>query len=139
MSFAYASVGDTGGARGGKGLSDNRGIGEWMKLTSVGNSSVARKTMVGRLIIQGSTSIFTIDCSTLLAGVLSRTARRIGFGLCGREKSGTLIPVKTRKSGITRVMNRRYRLCLTNIFIVPTYQILIFNTSDVPPINWPCL
>jgi hypothetical protein len=91
---------------------------------------VATKTKVGELVIHGSTSsIFTADCNSVWTGVLSRTARRIGFGLCGREKSGTLIPTQTRNNGIMRVMKRRYRLCFTNIFIASTYQTLIFNTS----------
>lgn len=125
----YARTGDTGGARGGKGLSNKSGTGEKMGCTSGEYSSVARQTMVGRVVIQGSISIFTIVfCSTSWGGE-SRTARRIGMGLCGREKSGTLIPKKTKHNGIMRVKNRMYLLCFANIFINSTYQILKFNTS----------
>ncbi len=103
----YARVGVAGGARGGNGLNDKRGTGEKRGCTSGEYSSVTRKTMDGWLVIpQGSTATFAIDSSILWAGVLSRTARRIGFGLCGREKSGTLIPINTRNKGIMRVMKR---------------------------------
>ena len=111
-------MGVAGGARGGNGLSDKRGTGEKRGCPSGEYSSVTRKTMDGRLAIQqGVTVTFTIDCKTLWAGALSRTARRIGFGLCGREKSGTLIPINTRNKGIMRVTKRTERLCFANIFI----------------------
>ena len=105
---------DRGGARGDKGLSDNRGKGESMGAASGEYFSVARKTRVVRLVITGSTSVFTTDCTIVRAEVFSRTARRIGLGLFGREKSGTLIPAKTRNNGIMRVMKRMQRLCFTN-------------------------
>lgn len=77
----------------------------------------------------GSATTFTTDGATVRAELVSRTARRIGVGLCGREKSGTLIPAHSRNNGIMRVMKRMQRLCLANILMVPPYQILCFNTS----------
>jgi len=74
-------------------------------------------------------SIFTMDFSTVWTGVLSRTARRIGLGLCGRVRSGTRIPEKTRNNGIIRIMKRIHPLCFANILIVPTYQTIWFNAS----------
>ncbi len=130
LKLFYARVGEEGGARGGKGFSNNRGTEKRMGCTSGEYSSVAGKTMLDRFIIHGSTSSFTIDCNTLLVGVLSRTARPIGLGLCGREMSGTRIPVKTRSIGMTRIMKRKFRLCFANKFIITAYQILISNTSQ---------
>lgn len=105
--ITYARWDVTGGARGGNGLCDRRGTGKKTGYTSVECSSMARVTTVGWLIIQQeSTSTFTIDCRTEWAGVLSRIARRIGLGLCGREKSGALIPIKARNNGIMRVTKR---------------------------------
>jgi hypothetical protein len=89
---------------------------------------VTRKTTVGRVAKQqGYSAAFTTDCNTVWAGVLAKIARRIGLGLCGREKSGTLIPIKTRNNGIMRATKRIYRLCFANIFMGANYQIIIFK------------
>ena len=80
-SKAYARRGNTGGARGGKGLSDNRGTGKYTGCTAGENSSVGRKTKVGGFVVTGSISILMTDCTIERAEVLSRTARRIGLGL----------------------------------------------------------
>lgn len=63
--------------------------------------------MAGVIVISRTVSILTVESCMDLAGVLSRTARRIGLGAWGRERSGTLIPTITRNNGMARVMNRR--------------------------------
>ncbi len=60
--------------------------------------------------MSGSASILTVESCADLAGDLSRTARRIGLGSWGRERSGTFIPTITRNNGIARVMKRRQQL-----------------------------
>jgi hypothetical protein len=120
---AYAEGLDTGGARGCKGLSDNGCTGEWMGGASGEYSFVKWTTWVGGFVITGSESYFTTDCTIVRADFFSRTARRTGFGLCGLEKSGTLIPNKVRNNGIMMTMKRMHRLCFTNILIKSTYQI----------------
>jgi hypothetical protein len=117
---AYAAGFDGGGARGERGLSDNRGIGAGIESASGVNSSVGRKTRKGVLIITGSASIFTKDCSIVRAEVFSSIARRIGLGLSGREKSGALIPTKTMNNGTTTVTKRIHRLCFTNLLMLVT-------------------
>ena len=85
---------------------------------------MTRKMTVGRLAKQqGYSAAFTTDCNTLWAGVLAKIARRTGLGLCGREKSGTLIPIKTRNIGKMREVNRMHRLCFAKLFIFVQYQI----------------
>jgi hypothetical protein len=124
MRVAYAKGLDSGGARGDKGLSGKRGTGERMGCTSGEYSSVERKTSVGGFAMTGSRSVFTLDCTIVRAVVFSRTARRIGLGLSGREKSGAFIPTKTMNNGTMTVKKRMLRLCFTNILIKTTYQTL---------------
>ena len=69
-------------------------------------SSVVRKTRAGWLGLTGSRSDFTTDCTIVRAVVFSRTARRMGLGLSGREKSGAFIPTKTINNGTMTVMKR---------------------------------
>jgi hypothetical protein len=92
-------------------------------------SSVDRKTRVGRLVKTGSRSVFTTDCTIVRPVVFSRTARRIGLGLSGREKSGAFRPAKTMNNGTMTVQKRMLRICFANILIKIKYQILCFNTS----------
>lgn len=53
--------------------------------------------------MNGAISIFTMDLWTVSTGILFRTARRIGLGFCGQDKSGTFIPQNAKNSGITRI------------------------------------
>ena len=124
MGVTYAVGFDTGGARGDKGLSDNRGTGERMGGASGEYSSVERKTRLGGLVITGARSVFTTDCTIVREEVFSRTARRTGLGLRGREKSGAFIPTKTMNNGTMTVKKRKHRLCFTNILMQAPYQIL---------------
>lgn len=125
----YAEIADSGGARGGKRLSDKSGAGNRMERASQEKHPVKGKMNVCVRATKESSWALTTDCAMVLACVSHRTARRIGFGLCGREKSGTRIPKTTRNNGIRRSMKRRKRLCFTSRYIVSRYQILPFNTS----------
>ena len=58
---AYARYVDTGGARGGKGLDDERDSGEYIIVTTGEYFSVARKLKVGCCVTHGSIFDFTID------------------------------------------------------------------------------
>ena len=92
-------------------------------------SSVERKTRAGWLVMTGARSVFTTDCTIVRAEVFSRTARRMGLGLSGREKSGAFAPAKTMNNGTMTVNKRMQRLCFTDILIKATYQTLCCNTS----------
>ena len=137
----YASGFDSGGARGDKGLRDNRGKGESMWASSGKYSFVERKTRSDGVVTKGSTAIFSTDWTIVRTEILSGTARRIGLGLglglSERDKSGAFIPTKTRTNGNRRVMKRLQRLYFTTILIAATYQTLWFNTRcNCPAPSW---
>lgn len=74
------------------------------------------------MIMIGAISDFSIEATIERVGDLSNTARRMGLGLCGREKSGTRIPTQTKNKGIMKVMKRTHRLCFSKRFILLSYQ-----------------
>lgn len=120
----YARGFNDGGARGIKWLKENNGPKQREVFVLGECLSAARKAMAKRLGATGSISIFTIDCFSVWADVLSNTARHIGFGLCGRDKSGVLAPASTSNRGIKRLMKRTHRICLTKTLMPAEYQIL---------------
>ncbi len=70
--------------------------------------------------MNGAISIFTMDLWTVSTGILFRTARRIGLGFCGQDKSGTFIPQNAKNNGIIRITKCIHRLCLANIPMAAT-------------------
>jgi hypothetical protein len=128
-----------GGARGDIGPTDKEGTDEWKDCDSGKYFSGARTARVGWFSIAGITPIFEIDCLTILAEDVFKSARRTGAGLCGREISGTLVPTKSKNSGRTRAIKRRHLIflksrpiCIKNI----SFFELIQSVFIYPILSW---